>query len=463
MSNSRLLLAPLLLAAGLCSCAGHSVKPSTPTPGAAPDPEPGTHQTIPLVGKLKVERYVLDNGLRLLVVEDHESPTFSYETWFRVGSRDEEPGRTGLAHLFEHMMFKSTRNHKDGDFEKIMDSAGAEGNNAFTSLDYTAYVQELPKDKLEMMAGLESDRMVNLLVDDAVFKTEREVVQNERRMRHENSPDSLIHQELFAQAYTSHSYKWPVIGYETDLNAMSAEDARNFYRAHYSPNHATVVICGDVVASDAYRLIKRYYGGLPAVESPPHEIPVEPAQKAPRRKNLTFNIQLEKIMMGFHMPQVGHPDMPALDVLQGVLAGGRSSRLQRALVDMGVAADVSADDMEEKDPALFIISASLQKGKHAADAEFIIRRELKRIADEGVSEPELERVRNRTTFGFYEGMDTNSERSRWLGYYETVANGFEIGLKQIKDIASVTPAQVQGVARKYLSPDNGTVITGVPK
>jgi zinc protease len=211
---------------------------------AGTPPKPENH-ALPFIGGFEVHRYVLDNGLKLMIVEDHSSPTFAYHTWFRVGSRDEKVKYTGLAHLFEHMMFKGTTVHPPGEFDRLLERAGAEGENAFTSHDYTAYVQEMPKSELDLIVRLEADRMVNLVVDEKSFKTETEVVQNERRFRTENSPDGTLTQILFETAFTKHSYHWPVIGYQEDLERMSAQDAFSFYKTFYNPNNAVVVVVGE--------------------------------------------------------------------------------------------------------------------------------------------------------------------------------------------------------------------------
>lgn len=418
---------------------------------------------VPLVGNFKVHRYSLENGLRLLVVEDHSSPTFSYQTWFKVGSRDEILGRTGLAHLFEHMMFKGTKLHKDGQFDKLLESAGAEGENAFTSRDYTAYVQELPSDKLDLIMGLESDRMVNLIVNDASFKTEREVVQNERRFRQENSPDGTMYQEIFDTAFTKHPYHWPVIGYQKDLDAMSAEDARAFYRSFYSPNHATVVVSGDVDPAVVLNKARQYYGGIPGQVSPAHPIEVEPAQPNVRRRNLKLNIQVEKLLVGYHIPGILDPDMPAISLLSAVLTGGKSSRLNRALVDTGIASGVDSYDLEDKDPSLMILVANLQKGKRATQAETVILKEITRLIKEPITEEELTRAKNRVIFGFYEGLSSNSQKCNFLGHYEAIANDFTLGLQRFQQIQKVTIPEIQAVAKRYFLPNNRTVITGVHK
>ena len=418
---------------------------------------------IPLVGTFKVHRYSLDNGLKLLVVEDHSSPTFAYETWYGVGSRNEVKGRTGLAHLFEHLMFKGTTRHPEGELDKIMDSAGAEGQNAFTTHNYTAYVQELPSDKLDLIAGLESDRMVNLIVNEKSFRTELDVVQNERRFRNENNPDGLMYQDIFDTAFKQHPYHWPVIGYQEDLNRMSAEDARAFYKDYYSPNHATVVVVGDVAPDKVLHLIEKYYGTIPAQNVPAHEIPIEPAQKNPQFKTLKLNIQVQKLLLGYHIPGVEAADVPAINVLQSILTGGKSSRLYLSLVNRGIATSVDAYDIDDKDPSLFILTTSLQKGKTAHQAENVILSEIKKLKTKFVSDQELERARNRLNFNFLEGLSTNNEKAQFLGRYETLEGAFEKGVHTQDLIQKVTAAQIQAVVKTYFKPGNRTVIVGVAK
>jgi predicted Zn-dependent peptidase len=454
--NKQLLMSVCALgfSLGLASCAGKAVAPEAGT---------AKKETVPLVGTYAVNRFVLDNGLKLLVVENHSSPTFSYQTWFSVGSRNEIPKYTGLAHLFEHMMFKGTSAHKEGEFDRILESAGAEGENAFTSRDYTAYVQEMPTTQLELITKMESDRMVNLIVDQKAFKTETEVVQNERRFRNENSPDGLMYQEIFSIAFTAHPYRWPVIGYQEDLERMSAADAVKFYKSYYSPNHATIAVAGDVDPQQVLALVKKYYGSLPAQPTPPVLSQAEPAQTAPRRKTLKLSMQVEKLMMGYHIPEVSHADTPALSLLSGVLTGGKSSRLHRALVETGIASSVDGYDLDDKDPSLLLIASNLQKGKKAAQAESVILRELARISSTGVTPAELERARNGLNFRFYEGFDSNSEITSFLGKYSVLGGNFELGLRIQERIQQVTPAEIMAVARKYLQPGNRSVIIGVPK
>ena len=426
-------------------------------------PEGGNAETVPLVGDFKVERFRLANGLKLLVVVDRSSPTLAYQTWFDVGSREEVVGRTGLAHLFEHMMFKGTLKHPEGEFDRLLEGAGAEGLNAFTSRDYTAYIEELPKNKLELIAQVESDRMLNLIVDDKSFTTEREVVQNERRYRNENSPDGTIYQEIFDVAFKKHPYHWPVIGYEKDLIAMSAKDARDFYKAFYAPNHATIAVVGDVDPNQVLEVITRHYGALPASKNLQVPIQPEPEQKEVRRKTLKLNLQVEKLLMAYHIPAVTNPDSIPLEVLRAVLSNGRSSRLNRALVETGIASSVGSFSLDDKDPSLLMMSASLQKGRKAAQAESVILKEIERLTRELVSANELERVRNGMSYDFYEGLSNNYEKAEFIGKYETLTGSFENAITAFKQQMKVTPEEIQRVAKLYFAPSSRTVIVGVPK
>ncbi len=455
----QILLALVLLLTFGCSSTPKASRPET-------DPllrGMSIQEKVPLAGAFSVNRIQFKNGLKVLVIEDHASPTFAYQTWFKVGSRNETPGRTGLAHLFEHMMFKETKSLKDGEFDRLLEGAGAEGENAFTSRDYTAYIQELPSSQLELIIKAESERMTNVIVNDQSFKTEREVVQNERRFRNENSPDGIMDQELFQIAFEKHPYHWPVIGYQRDLDSMSAHDASKFYQTYYAPNHATIVVVGDVKTEQVKALVDKHYGHLLPQLTP--EIPqiTEPAQLKPKEKVLKLNIQVEKLLMGYKIPNFRHEDMPALDLIQRLLTDGKSNRLQEALVDTGIASSARSDDFEDRDPSLFLIMVNLQIGKKASAAEKVILSELKSLSEVPVSEEELKRAKNKSKFAFYQGLESNYDKAYFLGVYESLADDFSVGLEHEKKVATVTPQDILRVAKKYFQPNSRTVIKGVKK
>jgi zinc protease len=438
-----------------------SKKAESSTPGVAS--HEGNFEVIPLTANFKAKRAVLPNGLKLIIVRDSSSPTFAYQTWFNVGSRNEVVGKTGLAHLFEHLMFKGTTHHAEGQFDALLEGAGAEEENAFTTNDHTVYVQELPKDQLDLIVGLESDRMVNLIVDESSFKTEREVVQNERRFRKENSAEGTIYQTLFETAFTESPYHWPVIGYEQDLTLMNAQDARNFYETYYSPNRATIVIVGDVDEEAAYDKILKAYGSIPnkpLVETP---ITMDSEQTAQRRKRLELNVEVQKLWMAYKVPAANSADAPVLDAIQGILAEGKNCRLDRALVDTGIAGSTSAGSLGLKDPGLFLIEADLQKGKTTLLAESVITRELERLKTTPVSAEELKRALNVMRFRFFEHLATAKGKANYIGMAELQLGSLEAGLAQEKALAEVTSDQIMQVANRYFDTSKLTVIVAVPK
>jgi len=420
-------------------------------------------QTLSFIGPFQVHRSLLSNGLKLLVLEDHSSPTFAYQTWYRVGSRNEVSSKTGLAHLFEHMMFKETTKLKEGEFDRLLEGAGAEGENAFTSRDFTTYIQELPSSQIQLITQLEASRMRQVIVNEKSFKTETEVVQNERRFRNENNPDGLMNQELFELAFERHSYHWPIIGYQKDLEQMTAKDALEFYRTYYSPQHATVVVVGDVDPQQVRQLVEKAYGSYTTSNEPLLQIQEEPSQTQTRSKNIRLNIQVEKLLMGYKIPQYSHVDLPTLDVIQEILTGGKSNRLRKALVDTGISSSVESEYSDSSDPTLFVIGTNLQKGRKTHQARSIIERELKRLATQLISHQELQKVKNRMNFQFYDDLGSHFTKAYFLGFYETIAGDFRFGLTKRQAIQTVTPEDIQRTAQKYFRKTQLTVITGVPK
>ncbi|HTL13055.1 MAG TPA: pitrilysin family protein [Bdellovibrionota bacterium] len=419
---------------------------------------------LPFLGSLQIQKTTLPNGLKLLVVEDHSSPTFAYQTWFKVGSRDEVPKFTGLAHLFEHLMFKATKNHPEGDLDRILGEAGVEDKNAFTTNDHTAYHESMPKNGLELVMSIESDRMVNLVVDDKTFKTEREVVQNERRYRDENNPVGIMYRNLFELSFKKSTYRWPVIGYEEDLNRMKASDAAAFYKAHYRPSNATVVVVGDVDGAEVLKLANKYYGPISneGAVAPAKAIP-EPAPLEVRRKRLTLGLQAEKVMVAFRAPPGDSPDVPALNVLEAILTDGNASRLRMALVEKGVATSIGSGSFDMRDPSVFLFFADLQKGKSSKAAEEAILKELQRLGTERVGDAELERAKNLVRFDFYSGLQGNDSKAEFIARYETDFGSYKLGLDHMDAVAQVTPDDLLRVAKAYFNPSSRMVITGVPK
>jgi zinc protease len=284
-------------------------------------------------GAARVGRFVLGNGLRVLIWEDRRAPVFSYQTWFSVGSRVEVAGKSGIAHLFEHLMFKATKNLEEGEFDAIMERRGAE-TNAATWVDWTYYKEKLPSgaDNLELCCKLEADRMEHMILNSDQLESEREVVVNERLLRVDNDPDGQLYEALYRLAYEAHPYGVPTIGWMEDIRAISLEDCLSFYERYYAPNSAAIVIVGDVDTTEALRLVQRYYGHLAAAELPEEALPVEPRQAGEKRQSFELPISSEKGLYAWHAMAGTDPDQAALEVLDEVLTGGESARLYERLV-----------------------------------------------------------------------------------------------------------------------------------
>ena len=305
--------------------------------------------------------------------------------------------------------------------------------------------------------------MVNLIVNDESFKTERDVVQNERRFRRENSAEGLIYESLFELAYKTHPYHWPVIGYEQDLNMMTSQDARDFYERYYSPDRATIVVVGDVDEDKVLRKVESAYGHIAAKHTPDGVITPEPEQTAQRRKKEYINSEVEKLWMGFKTPKYDSPETAIFEVIQAVLTDGMNSRLDRALVESGIAAGVSSGSFAMKDPGLFSVIADLQKGKTAGVAEAIILRELDRLKNTPIPDDEMKRAKNIIRFKFFERMATSNGKAHFIGDNDVMFGNFEQGIQFQNRIQNVTAEQIQETAKTYFDTTKLTVITAVPK
>lgn len=421
------------------------------------------YSRYPFLGDTHLDRFDFENGLRLFVSQNKLAPVFSYQTWFDVGSRDEEQGKSGLAHLFEHMMFKGTKLRPQGVFDRTMESAGARDLNAFTSTDYTAYVASLPVKELELVAELESDRMVGLALTKEQFESELEVVQNERKQVMENNPEGQMYEELQRLAFSAHAYGRPVIGYEQDLTAMKKVDCEAFYRAYYAPDRAVICVSGDVAPEKVARTVLKHYGKIPASgkKNPPPKI--EPVQKEERVSILSLPVQVEKAYFGYKIPEGRHADQVALSVLSMALSTGRSSRLYRSVVDKGICIDVGASVSGSKDPALFYLSFTCQSGRKAEEAVDAIDREVNEVVKNGITEEELERVKNKLRTEIHQGLSTNPAVARFIGQHELVLGDVRNALKEIEQIEKIELAEVKRAAGQYLRKDQRSIVIGKPQ
>jgi zinc protease len=416
-----------------------------------------------------IQEFKLDNGLKLIVQEDHRSPVVVSQVWYRAGSLDEVNGKTGVAHVLEHMMFKGTKQVKSGQFSRLIAAAGGK-ENAFTSTDYTCYFQQLEKSHLPLSFKLEADRMANLQLTDEEFAKEIKVVMEERRWRTDDKPQSKVNEAFQGTVYRAHPYSRPVIGFMNDLENMTAADAREWYNNWYAPNNATLVVVGDVKAEEVYKLAKQHFGKLKPKVLPVRKPQVEPEQIGERRVVVKAPAKLPYLLMGYHVPALMNPDTDwepyALEVLAGVLSGNPAARLNQRLVrESKLAIDASAgyDLMSRGRQSVFAMDATPSEGKTVADVEAALIEQIENIKKSGVTTEELERVKAGVIAADVYQRDSMFYQGMQIGTIETIGFSWKILEDYPKKLRAVTPEQVQAVAKKYLLKDNLTIATLDPQ
>lgn len=417
---------------------------------------------LPFQAMATTHEYKLANGMKVIVKEDHRAPVVVSQVWYRAGSMDEFNGTTGVAHVLEHMMFKGTRAVPAGEFSKQIAVAGGR-ENAFTSRDHTAYFQQLQKSKLELSFKLEADRMRNLVITPKEFAKEIKVVMEERRLRTEDKPQSLVYETLMAAAYQAHPYRRPIIGWMSDLENMTADDARDWYRRWYAPNNAALVVVGDIKPRAVLKLAERYFGKVRPVALPQRKPQAEPDQRGIKRVAVKAPAKLPYLAMGYHTPALRDPandrEPYALEVLAGVLDGHASARLNQALVrEQQIAVSAGAGyDLISRGPSMFILDGAPAEGKSVAELETAIREQIEKIRRDGVTEEELQRVKAQVIAAQVYQRDSMFYQAMLIGEVETAGlplNTLETRLEKLK---AVTAGQVQEVAQKYLVDDRLTV------
>ncbi|MDF0674135.1 MAG: pitrilysin family protein [Nitrospira sp.] len=420
--------------------------------------------TLLVVGSVSVllgaepSEYVLSNGMKVLLVEVPKAPVATVQVWYKVGSRNEVMGRAGLSHMLEHMMFKGTARYPKGSFSRIVRKNGGI-DNAFTGQDFTAYFENVAADRVGLVLELEADRMQGLILDHNEFQTERDVVKEERRLRSEDDPQGALVEALFAQAFFSHPYHWPVIGWFADLDAMSLEDLQRHYDTFYSPNNATLVIVGDIKAEALLPTIKRLFEPIPRGPSPKQALPPEPEQRGERRFLLKREAQVPFVMMGFRVPNYSNEDSYALDILESILSHGKSSRLYQSLVydqknSLAVGAEYS---LLQTDPGLFYFYSLVNPSAKVEGVEEAIQREIVRLQNEPPSELELQRAKNQVEAARVFEQDSNFRHAMLMGQAESVGAGWRRIDQFVERIRAVTTKDIQRVAKQYLTSDNRTV------
>ncbi len=396
----------------------------------------------------------LENGLKVLIQEVRLAPVVSFAVWYRVGSRNESAGITGISHLLEHMMFKGTPRFGKGEIARTLQRIGA-SFNAGTSLDYTCYYETLKSDQLELAMEIESDRMVNATIPEEEHRLEMTVVRSELE-RNEDNPHRGIYQETFATAFQAHPYHWPTIGWRSDVEAITTEQIRRYYRAHYAPNNAIVVVVGDVDREEALKRVRHWFAGIPSSELPLAVTTTERPQQGERRFRLRKPGDIRLVIAAWRNPAMAHPDSHALDVLGLILGHGRTSRLHRALVETGLATEADAANESARDPFLVIALATAAPERSLAEVEAAMLHEVARLRTEPITEVELRRAKKQVEAGFLYSKDSIQSLSHQLGYYETIASWRYLE-EYPAAIRAVTAADVQRVATTYLHDDARTV------
>ncbi len=410
--------------------------------------------------------YTLANGMPLWVRPDHRAPTAVHMVWLRVGSMDEVDGTSGVAHVLEHMMFKGTAQLAAGEFSRRVAALGGR-ENAFTSKDYTGYFQQIPANRLEDVMKLEADRLANNQWPDAEFAKEIEVVKEERRLRTEDNPHALLHEALTATALSASPYRRPIVGWMSDLHAMTAQDARDFYKRWYTPSNAVVIVAGDVQPEQVRFLAEKHYGSLPVRAVPERKPQVEPVQKGLRRVELKAPAEQSYVALAFKVPRLAsmdstpdHDDALALTVLAAVLDGYSGARLERALAqgDKRLADSVGAGNgLMGRGPQFFMLDGVPAKGVAPEVLEAALRSQVKKLADEGVSERELQRVKTQWVASEVYKLDSVFNQARELGVAWSLGLPPQSNEQVMARLRQVTAAQVQTVAKKYFGDDALTV------
>ena len=410
----------------------------------------------------QVQEFTLDNGLKVLLLEDHKSPAVTFQVWYRVGGRNEKDGKSGLAHFLEHMMFKGTPSTGPEEYSRIIAKNGGR-SNAFTSSDMTVYFATMSRDKIGIELDLEADRMANALLGDTYFQPEKKVIQEERRLRTDDNPASALSEVASAVAFMVHPYRRPVVGWMEDIENLTRQDLVDFYKLYYAPNNAFIVVVGDFSSAEIMPKIRAAFGKIPRGAEPPKVAVQEPEQRGERRVIFKKEAELPFVLMFYHAPNLKSPDNFALDVLSVVLAGGRSSRLYHELVyEKRLVRSVDADYSGVSiDPMGLSITAQLLPGVEPAKVEPEIDRLLEKVKAELITERELQKAKNQIEAAFIFAQDSIFGQAMKIGYYEA-AGGWRQMDSYLGGIRKVTREDIRRVARQYLDADRRTVGTLIP-
>jgi zinc protease len=413
--------------------------------------------------KFQYRLTTLPNGLTVILSEDHSTPIVHLQLWYHVGSKNERPGRTGFAHLFEHLMFKGSKNVDPESHTSFISSVGGQ-SNAFTTDDETVFWETVPSQYLPLILWLEADRMASLRIDANTFANEREVVKEERRMRVDNQPYGRLTELIYDQAFTTHPYKHQTIGSMADLDAASVADVREFYETFYVPSNATLVLVGDFDSDQALQLVNRYLGRVPKAEREvPRDIPAEPPQTKERRATLYEPWPLPAVVVAYHITYDGHEDSYPLHIAAKVLSDGQSSRIYRELVydeQVAVAAYGQANLIEH--PNLFYAVAVVQPGRTPEEAADALIEEIERLKAEPITDRELQRAKNQFTRDYVLSRESNQQKASHLAHAHVIHKDIKTADGEFDIFQNITISDVERVARTYFRPENRVVLTILP-
>ena len=444
-----------LLAPGAPSVHAAKARPAKPAAATAgPALSPAT---------FKVERHTLKNGMVVLTHEDHAVPAATFWQWFKVGSRNEAPGITGISHYFEHMMFNGSKNVAPKDYDKILESSGGY-SNAFTDRDMTAYYEDIASDRLDVLFRLDSDRMASLSLLPEQLKSEIEVVKEERRLRTDNDIAGMLDEQLYAGAFLASPYRWPVVGWMGDLERITREECVAYFRTYYAPNNCILVLTGDFDTKTALAQIEKSFGAIPAQAPPARPVDSEPEQKGERRAEVHYPAENVSFQVGYKAPGVSSEDVAVLDVLSSILGDGESSRLHQALIyRQQIALSASSFMRTRLDATLFEFYVEMKPGRAAAEGEKALYGVLDTLAKEGPTERELEKAKNLLEAAFVKSLKTNNGVGEQLGFHEHVFGDYNAMFKAVDRYRAVTAEDCRRVAQKYFVPLQRTVVVLVPK
>lgn len=404
-----------------------------------------------------VKTFTLENGMKFFVLEDHSIPNANIYLFFKVGSRNEYPGITGLSHFFEHMMFNGAKKYGPKMFDIVMEAAGG-ANNAYTNKDVTVYTDWFPSSSIETMFDLEADRLGHLALDDKMVESERGVIMSERITIYENSNEALLSDQLDAASFMAHPYQWPVIGYESDIKNWKKSDLQRYFDTYYAPNNAVVVIVGDITLDEVRTLAKKYFEPIPSREPPRPIHTEEPPQMGEKRIIVTKKASSPYIMIAYHVPETRSGDYYALEILSSILGDGKSSRLYRSIVsDKQLAASIFTYMPYALDPTLFYIYAICAQDVKVEDLEAAIYQEIDKIVNQGANPQELQKVKNNKLVNFYSRMSTINGKADSIGTYEIFFGSYEKLFNAPMEYNKVTAGDIQTAAAAYLKKSNQTV------